>query len=185
MDWVTNLKAMETRFEGHELLQNNDFDTCVWHVNFFARQLGRLALAINDSREEHRLRLLKRLKGKYPDDYSQVIKMISELQILRKKLDPKQIFPCVATDDYIATLPEDAQKCAYCAFCFREGYDIIEKLCGKHNFCRKCFEKRVKDGRNPLHGYCSCLRDITLQTREQIYTEAIKERKRLIQPNIN
>src|SRR6266699_4422711 len=148
-DWAFHPRAMKERVGGYLLLQNRDYKTCVWHVNSFSDLLGRLALALNDSQEEHRLKLLRQLRSKAPAKYREVMRMISDLQLNREELDPNHIFPCVATDEYIAGLPTEARHCNYCSVDFGEGYDVIWKLCGGHNFCKKCYINQLKRCQSP------------------------------------
>lgn len=160
LDWATNPLAMRNRLQGIEYLEAVDFSSCVWHANLLYKNnlLGRLALSLNDSRETHRLKLLGQLKASAPETYSKIVTMISELQLKRRELDPKQVFPCVATDEYLAGLPSHAQHCVRCNNRFTEGRDMIWILCGQHTCCRECYRSELEEGRRRFNGLCwKCL----------------------------
>ncbi|KAK3933716.1 hypothetical protein QBC46DRAFT_229152, partial [Diplogelasinospora grovesii] len=95
--------------------------------------------SLNDSPEEYRLKALKQLKTSHPTIYSKVINIITGTSLNREISDPNYFFPCVATDQYVAQLPDTAQACMYCAKRFAEGSDMVWKPCGKHVFCLKCW----------------------------------------------
>ena len=92
LDWASNPLAMRNRLQGIEYLEGVDFSLCVWYANLLYKNnlLGRLALSLNDCREEHCLKLLGQLNASVPETYSKIVAMISELQLKRKELDPKQ-----------------------------------------------------------------------------------------------
>ncbi len=118
-----------------------------------------LALSINDSPENYRLEVLEMSK-RQPKTYSQLINLITEISIRRKELDPMCFFPCVATDEYVETLPPDAKKCMQCHNKFQEGFEIVWKPCGQHTFCLKCWKMRTQglEGMpQPYNAWCTCV----------------------------
>jgi hypothetical protein len=60
-----------------------------------------IALALNDSAEWARLRALSQLDARL---YSRIIKNVSEIQMDKDRFDPKSLFPCVATKNFMETL---------------------------------------------------------------------------------
>jgi hypothetical protein len=113
-----------------------------------------IALALNDSAEWARLMALNQLEAQL---YSRIIENISEIQMDKNRFDPKFLFPCVATNKFMETLPSSVRKCNICDKCFEEGSDIIWKFCGSHSLHNKCL--RESFDQMPLIGTCDCILD--------------------------
>lgn len=86
-------------------------------------------MAINDIQEEFRPKALERLE-QLGSLYLRIVSIISQIQIDKRWYDPKGLFPCVATDEFLDTSPPPARKCNICNERLKEGYDII-KGCGE------------------------------------------------------
>ena len=113
-----------------------------------------IALALNDSPQWARLRALKQLKD---DVRSRILHNIFKIQLDRDDLDPKSLFPCVATKEYMGSLPSSAQTCNICQDPMKEGFDFIWKPCGKHVLHPECLGANI--GQAPLSAVCSCVLD--------------------------
>jgi len=116
-----------------------------------------IALALNDSAEWARLRALSQLDAQL---YSRIIKTVSEIQMDKNRFDPKSLFPCVATTNFMETLPPSARKCNICRKHIQEGFDIVWKFCGNHTLHNKCFRESVDRLEMPLIGVCDCIPDV-------------------------
>jgi hypothetical protein len=97
------------------------------------------AIAINDMHEEFRLKALQRLE-QLGSLYLGIVSIISQIQMDKRRYDPKGLFPCIATDEFLDTLPSPAPKCNICNEQFKEGHDIIKKGCGEHGLHSECFK---------------------------------------------
>ncbi|KAK3938282.1 hypothetical protein QBC46DRAFT_441143 [Diplogelasinospora grovesii] len=158
-DWVTNPDARSQRFKSFLTNLKGDFPSYARRLNLIEDRIF-LALSLNDSPEEYRLKAFKQLE-KYPTIYSEVIDIITTTSLNREISDPNYFFPCVATDRYVAQLLDTAQACMFYAKRFAEGSDMVWKLCGKHVFCLKCWKGLATGeiGKGlplPFNAVCKC-----------------------------
>lgn len=109
-----------------------------------------LALAFIDLAENVRLEALRLLGAALR---LELFNYISEIQISKDKFNPKSLFPCVATKDFIGTLPFSARNCSICEDEFQDGYDVIWNGCGKHTFHFACYQISIDQKQRPL---CDC-----------------------------
>ncbi|KAH6985296.1 hypothetical protein EDB80DRAFT_691329 [Ilyonectria destructans] len=92
-----------------------------------------LATVLNDCPQWARKIALAQFKhGSFNTNYSKCIDAISEFQINKAYLDPKDLFPCVATGFFVRNLKASADRCHQCKLGFEEGDDILEKHCRRH-----------------------------------------------------
>jgi hypothetical protein len=120
-----------------------------------------LALAINDAPEELRLRALRELEFSRGVHYSRIVHEITEIQMKKSKFDPQSLFPPVATNEFVASLPTSAQTCSLCGGPFKVGYNMIPKWCGNHIMHERCAHRRVIErGEMPLWGPCDCVQPV-------------------------
>ncbi|KAJ0100731.1 zinc finger protein [Diaporthe amygdali] len=93
-----------------------------------------LALALNDTPETYRIRAFNQLRERNPDAYKELVGKVSSLQriVYEKELDPTFLYPRVATNSFMATLPPEARQCFDCGKEFDEFSDMIWRPCRKH-----------------------------------------------------
>lgn len=99
-----------------------------------------VAWAITDLPEWARLKALRELRNK-ANQYREIIKHMSDIQINRDLNDPSSLFPCVFTREYGKTLLHAAIECYHCKDKFEEGDTMVWKSCGKHSTHIKCLRK--------------------------------------------
>jgi hypothetical protein len=130
------------------------WDSCCQVLNKIS-EMGEhvLALGIIYAHEEFRLRALKQLGSLS----LRIVHVMSQIQIDKTRHDPKGLFPCIATNEFLDTLPLPLRKCNICNERFEQGYDFVKKGCGAHGMHRQCLMESLMRGNQPLWGLCGCL----------------------------
>lgn len=82
--------------------------------------------------------------------------IITMIQSNSAKYDPKSVFPIVATNEFIKTLPDQVQYCYTCNIRYKEYEKIIWKSCGKHTIYSYCLKNLMLANELPLVGPCGC-----------------------------
>jgi len=119
----------------------------------------KLAYALNDLPEWARIKALAQLKARHYMTYYKCVGLITYFQANRGHLDPKRIFPCVATDEFMKILSEDARFCQICGEGFEEGRDIHWKYCMKHTLHYGCLKAYLSRDQAVLTGCTKCFND--------------------------
>lgn len=133
------------------------WEDCLPLLNDAAVSYSKLAVLINDLPEELRLEALDRVRENGSEAYSAVIDNITLLQADENPWDPGSLFPRVATDEFLRSLPASARRCLLCDGEFKEGRDIIMKNCGRHSMHHECLRSSE---RNVLFQICDCVREL-------------------------
>lgn len=112
-----------------------------------------IAFAINDMPEAFRMKVIKQFKYEHSITVENIL---TNIQIYRKKYDAKSVFPVVATDAFLRTLPASAQRCNFCSRRFQILEDMHWKYCKKHAIHSRCLRNLWLSHENPLYGPCDC-----------------------------
>jgi hypothetical protein len=158
-DWATSPDARKERFKSFLINHEYDLNVYLIRLNRMMDDLNLLAHSLNDSPEEYRKEALRQLREPRRDIYDEVIRIITSISIHRDNWDAKYFFPCVATNEYIAQLPDTAKRCMNCNGDFEEGSEMVWKPCGKHVSCLKCWERLATGNERlplPFNAICCC-----------------------------
>ncbi|KAM5350864.1 hypothetical protein ACJZ2D_017170 [Fusarium nematophilum] len=112
-----------------------------------------VGVAIHDMPELYRYRAINHLNAWREKTINRIITVI---QCNKDKYDPDSIFPIVATDEFMETLPDRARQCCVCFTSFNLYENIIWKACGKHTLHSYCLRSLLEANELPLFGPCGC-----------------------------
>lgn len=142
--WIQDFTALNSRLVSRSILAEKGLTQQSYWTQLNAMQetsIAALAVTLNDSPESLRRMALNLIRDQNQGGYDEVMECLTTLQIMRKELDPKRLFACIATPGFLETLRADAQSCWNCKNKFETGMNMIWSYCDEHATCSNCFAK--------------------------------------------
>jgi hypothetical protein len=172
-DWLSLRFRLECRAYMHKAREEGNVEDYTKLLSsWFRRQDGGYYFTwiLNDSPEDWRLTILQHLENDHKQEYETHINQLTELQTQRNDSLTDQHFQCVATNQYLKSLPKSAHECSKCYRSFQEGSDMIWRACENHAYCGKCWYEQASRSIRPMLKSCTCLLyQITCITDKIIY----------------